>query len=255
MRQLFVTFQHKDGIDEMKELGEALKIILTKVGDFFDIFDLSFFVAGSVTFLGGTYAAQRLGIQVQLLTGAWPQILLGLILIYVSGLLSFILGRWLRHGFNYLRRKSEPDNDFEQRFLPILRAHGLEQDPRFSGYLERRADRGHWRIYTRMWAELRYREQRTASMALLRRYWVMAATCDGLCAALLVWSGIALWVGAPGLLGSGQWNIALTTCVALFALATLVLREANRYETYQQEELVASLATEVTTRQEQTADQ
>ena len=30
----------------MKELGEALKLIFMKVGDFFDIFDLSFFVSG-----------------------------------------------------------------------------------------------------------------------------------------------------------------------------------------------------------------
>jgi hypothetical protein len=34
----------------MKELGEALKLIFEKIAGFFDIFDLSFFVSGAVSF-------------------------------------------------------------------------------------------------------------------------------------------------------------------------------------------------------------
>jgi len=224
----------------MAELGEALKIILTKVGDFFDIFDLSFFVAGTLAFLGCLVTAHRLNLTIP--TGeTWPKVLLVLVLIYVSGLLCFTLGRWIRHRYNSLIGKGHQSANLEQGFLPVLRAHGLDRDPRFSGYLQRHDDQGPWRVYTRMWAELREDGARTASMALLRRYWVMSATCDGVAAALLGWSGIALWTSLQQW-DAGDWGTPLAGAALLVALAALMLREANRYEDYQHEELAASLA-------------
>jgi ABC-type phosphate transport system permease subunit len=78
-----------------------------------------------------------------------------------------------------------------------------------------------------------------ASLALLNRYWVMAATYDGLSFAFIVWvivlagcmfhRSISLLIGVP-----------MTIAFAIFAVACM--REASRFVTYQVEELVAAIA-------------
>lgn len=226
----------------MKELGEALKVIFTKLGDFFDIFDLSFFISGTVLFMAVLY----LGLQLGLVAFAdWSKagLLFGLVVlmaIYVSGLVSFSMGRWLRGMFYAVRRKQKAEDYYKEKFLPIIYAHGLDQNLRFAEYFQRNEEhRAPWRLYTRLWAELRHCDKAAPSRALLMRYWVMAATCDGLGAAFFIWAGVLVWRASAGANGITMLWLG---AIILSAMAVLVLREANRYQEYQWEELVASLA-------------
>lgn len=227
----------------MKDLSQALALILARIAGFFDIFDLSFLVAGGVAFAALGYLVQVAGLTPPALPTGWVRWVLLLVGVYATGITAFATGRWVRHLFTSLYTGKTGDEDFEERFWPILRSHGLDQDPRFAPYLERRADRGPWRIYTRLWAELRHDQGRVVSFALAQRYWVMSATCDGLAVACVLW---ALVLGGLAVTGTGA--VALTPTltwslvVGLLGSALTLGLESQRYQTYQREELVAAIA-------------
>jgi len=98
-----------------------------------------------------------------------------------------------------------------------------------------------------LWAEVRQRERFSPSFSLVRRYWVSAATLDGLFVACCTWAILLYLVDKPESVDvtlTGPTYAALrgwlpsvaTTIGALFCL-----REAGRYESHQREELVATL--------------
>jgi len=220
----------------MKELGEAIRVIFAKIGDFFDILDLSFLISGAA-------ASGALWFLTYHYHLAWPVMLSGTSLLvslfficYLSGLICFALGRWLR-GLLLGSQKG-----FVTIFRAVLEAHGLDEFPLYKPYLERNP-RGLHSLYVRLWAELRETPELAPSMALCKRYWVMAATYDGVAFALLIWMGsIILW--KSGLLPDApptHQAFGLMLLVMGFALYGC-LREAARYKLNQIEELVATLA-------------
>jgi hypothetical protein len=210
----------------MGELGAALNILFNKVGDFFDIFDLSFFVSGSVC-LGALLVGNRLGRLIDLsITGAYEAVAY-LIASYVLGLMCFAGGRLMR-----------PKNPaiFAARFKAAIEDHGLAAA--YGGYFGGRAGDAD-RLYNRLWAEMRQNAALAPSFALVRRYWVMAAAYDGMALALVVWWGVL-----------GYWATVSTSSLALrlpllavLPLAVLLCRrEAGRLAWYQMDELAASIA-------------
>lgn len=172
----------------MKELGEALKLLLMKIGDFFDILDLSFLVSGiasaSAIFLGAKFC----GVDIKPLLSSKLWLLIGGLFCYISGLASFSVGRWLRQTLIPLFRRTKREADFDQRFRRVLNGHGLSDQEPFKSYLEREDSRGIWRLYVRLWAEIRHAREVVPSLQLLRRYWVMAATYDGIAVSFLLWA-------------------------------------------------------------------
>jgi len=237
----------------MKELGDALSTLLARVAGFFDILDLSFLVAGTLN-LAGLYL-MLVAAQVPLPPGGWFEVPLVLVVIYGVGLCAFSAGRWLRAWLN--RRWLDPHRtlDVEHAIPQLIEAHGLDQDLRFQPYLRPASGsaltgfdataslRRPWRLYTRLWAELRHDPSRGPSLHLALRYWVMTATCDGLAATASLWA-----LGVLGLLLSGfgplrqHWVWVVLGAVVLGWVAYLMVLEANRYLRSQHEELVASLA-------------
>ncbi|MCA9685144.1 MAG: hypothetical protein KC457_23375, partial [Myxococcales bacterium] len=101
--------------------------------------------------------------------------------------------------------------------------------PWLARYLGPKAMQNEAALYVRMWVEVRQRELLLPSFALLRRYWVSAATLDGLFVAAMTWS---LVLGLDG-----RWIPAVVTIIG----AGFCLREALRYDDYQREELVATV--------------
>jgi hypothetical protein len=78
----------------------------------------------------------------------------------------------------------------------------------------------------------------------MKRYWVMAATYDGVTTALSIWAVVWAVAGVgidPAYRISGWAAAAGSIAFALAAWACR--REAQRYANYQLEEVVASLAT------------
>jgi hypothetical protein len=190
-----------------------------------------------VSFGALIFLAESRGVSLPELTG-WKSVFAILIGSYVSGLLCFAAGRWLRMG----ERKGKDENDLDDRFRNILTAHGLTEIDVFKDYLERKP-RGIWRLYIRLWAEARHSKELSPSLLHLNRYWVMAATYDGLTVALIPCivvvesefarlAKVSLWPAVAG-------GTALVVILILLMLACS--REAGRYFEYQVEELVAAI--------------
>jgi hypothetical protein len=228
-----------ESVKTLREAGEGLKSILERVADFFDIFDLSFIVSGAATTAALLFWGWRAGVQPPPLPRGWIAGLVLVVVCYIVGLICFAMGRWIRMGW----RSRKAEIQFHTRLVKVLSGHGLLQEPPFAEYLARHEERGDWRLYVRMWAELRSSSDLAASFSLLRRYWVMAASYDGVTIALLVWAGVVVSCG----LGFGgarriDTSLALPGTLILLIAAVACSREAGRYVKYQVEELVASIA-------------
>jgi hypothetical protein len=247
----------------MSEVAKAVKPLFDKFIDFFDIFDLSFFVSGAtfvaaIAWAGLTPAlAQLIGLESIDDEGIWfasntvPSVAVAMLVLasYVSGMTCFALGRfvrkWMFRGKDRLTgaHRKRPNTLFDE-----LVRHGI-LERRGSGFrVSRHGRRIPWlaryvdvdpnelqdtALYVRMWAEVRQRERLSPSFSLLRRYWVSAATLDGLFVAFGTWA-VLLALDAHGF---KEWFPPLATLLG----ATFCLREAQRYGVFQREELIATL--------------
>ena len=241
----------------MSEVAKAVKPLFDKFIDFFDIFDLSFFVSGA-TFVAAIAWAQ-LTPNLELLLGfpdsasvegafaGMPGIGVMVLVLasYISGMTCFAVGRFVR---KWVYRASD-----NKRRLTVLYAelaqHGMitkaadddgwvvTEHGRRLRWLPRYFARGgkgqETALYVRMWAEVRQREIFAPSFSLLRRYWVSSATLDGLFVALSTWAALLALVQ--------QHVHGWIPSIATFGGALFCLREARRYSEYQREELVATL--------------
>lgn len=231
----------------MEEIGKALKSIFDKLSDFFDIFDLSFFVSGFFTTLVISLWAYYNGIELSL-PQKTPFIIVGILICYLNGLLSFAVGRWIRSMINtaykWIFKRKDKQMNFDSRFEVILKAHGLENSIDYKDYLARTDTRGIYRLYVRFWADLRGDEQYAKSLSFLKRYWVMSATYDGLSISILI--SITLLTETWYRLLDSLIPISNVTFSLLLALLIILffacIREAGRFIEYQMEELAATIA-------------
>ncbi|WP_109850979.1 hypothetical protein [Aquimarina sp. AU58] len=234
----------------MEEIGKALKSIFDKLSDFFDIFDLSFFVSGFFTTIILLFWSLKRGIDLPIEVLNTHSIIAFILCCYINGLLCFALGRWIRMGIignirDYLLKKKGNPKKFDSRFETILKAHEIDQEPNYKKYLEKPEYRGVWRLYVRLWADIRNDEKYTSSRSFLGRYWVMSATYDGLSISIFI--ALILFIESKfGLLIEKSIDIS---CSLFFVISGLLLvlfmvclREAKRFERYQVEELVATIA-------------
>lgn len=223
----------------MKELGESLSSVAERVSGFFDIFDLSFIVSGTASlsaFVVWWKVSER---SFPLPLEGWFRVFALLLGCYLSGLVCFAVGRWIRVG----NQRSLTGPRFDDAFAKILRAHGLLHKEPFVTYIQRGDSRGIWRLYVRLWAEVRQTPSLHSSLLLLNRYWVLAATYDGVATAALVWALVILgWVLGIGLDPSLNPKAGVPLLLALVLMALSCWREAGRYLEYQIEELVATIA-------------
>jgi hypothetical protein len=174
--------------------------------------------------------------------------------VYILGLICFAAGRLLRDKISPFAFAAGLKRDVEWKQKALARAvqsHGIQDKAFVQPYLEQpeegqpRAVRitGGWGfLYGRLWIELRERYtadgkalQFRESYELLRRYWVLNATYDGVGFSLLLWAGLLGFVPPDGL--SVGWTVALVLGVLLLAC----FREANRFYENQIHEITATL--------------
>ena len=243
----------------MEEIGKALKSIFDKLSDFFDIFDLSFFVSGvalTVSVLFWLNQRELYAFQEIQFKGV---IIVYILICYINGLVAFASGRWIRMGvWAHFKSKSKrtekkyhPDTPlnnrydlFDAEFRRKIYAHGLETNHIVAEYLDRKNCRGTWRLYVRLWAVIRDNKKYANSLSLIKRYWVMAATYDGLSIFLLVAILIVADFGF-GIFG----NSVIAPCWLVYPIILIMIltffaciREAERYVDYQVEEVIATFA-------------
>jgi hypothetical protein len=233
----------------MEELGKALKTIFDKLSDFFDIFDLSFLVSGVATTLSVVFWLIQRHVIWNFNFTFKGVVLLAILIWYINGLISFAAGRWIRMGIvswlkSKIGKRSNQYDEFDKVLIKIINAHGLQKNKLFKDYLSRKEYRGTWRLYVRLWAVIRENKNYTNSLSLLKRYWVMAATYDGLSISIMTililflesWIGI---IGAPIII-SPIIGIVILILLIFFFLACI--READRYVIYQMEEVIGTIS-------------
>ena len=178
-KHLEVSDGEKSG-SGMKELAEAFKLIFSKIGDFLDLFDLSFIVSGALGFCALYLWARFIDVPIPTRIQGGLQILLIVFGCYVNGMVFFAAGRFIRRTFGAVfpdgRGAGDKGRKFDAQFLEVLQAHGLADQQPFKEYIDRTQSRGIWRLYVRLWAEVRQVDRLAPSFLLLKRYWVMAAT-------------------------------------------------------------------------------
>jgi hypothetical protein len=211
------------------DLAGAISAFLTKAADFVDIFDLSFFVAGAVCLGALAFGNAHAHMVAPAAFGEGYNAIMFLVACYVMGLICFAFGRMLRPKKSSL---------FAADFKSIVERHGLGD--RYQRYLTDRPE-DNTALYNRFWACARHTAELAPSFNLLRRYWSMAATYDGVLTALIVWwAVIAHWC-----LDDNAHAPLPLRLIPLFILPIAIWicrREAGRLVRFQMEELVASIA-------------
>ena len=264
----------------MSEVAKAVKPLFDKFIDFFDIFDLSFFVSGA-TFIGAIAWANltpSLKALVSSLMVEIPTVAVVMLALasYVSGMTCFALGRWIRGGVRKTRERwrdwrakrgddeakrarAEQIRQGKHRLFEELVQHGVLRREGDGYVVHEEFDRIPWlrrymldhgrnqetALYVRLWAEVRQRDRFSPSFSLVRRYWVSAATLDGLFVACLTWAALLALVDKPEhTVQESMINFALhewLPSIATIVGALFCLREAGRYDSHQREELVATV--------------
>jgi hypothetical protein len=241
-----------------EEATDAFKTLLARIGEVFGVFDLSFFVAGAV-------CAGAVVFGLHIFGSTWPRgidlgkwsavhVVATVLGCYVLGIVCFAASRHVRNGPGFYLQLPEQLGDFNLAAhydladvvppLPSLQARLLALRPGAPVTERDVLAQKCTRVYTLLWAEVRQDKALAPSFNLVMRYWVMAAMCDGLATALLVWLVLwVLWAAHVDTVPSPpSGRIMLLVGVALGVGTVLFFREARRYTRYQMYEIVATLA-------------
>lgn len=225
----------------MSDVARAVTALFDKV---FEILDFSFVVSGATLLAALAWDPRTSELDIPRLVEGPLGVAILIVAAHTSGLACFAAGRLVRRLLTGALRRPPPIDGL----LPQLIDHGVIAKSttvagkyRYTGkvdipwlarYIE--PEPQPYSLYARMWAEVRQQERLLPSFSLVRRYWVFAATLDGLFVALLVWS--MFLVPHEGGVDVGYLPSALT-----LAGAMICLWEARRYAKVQVEEIVGSV--------------
>jgi hypothetical protein len=218
-----------------KEIAEGLRSIFDRLGEFFHIFDLSYIISGTVAFGALAVLYLRECGETYFPFAPWVGAAALIIACYVCGMLCFAAGRLIN---THLFRKNIVDSAMNEMIASHLTSSSL------ADYNENRpAKRYVDALYPRLWAEATSRLSDKAAYRHLLRFWVTAATYDGLGAALLVWAAVALVVGCSRPAEPPISPCLGGICSLLFVgAAFLALHRGALYLRYQVEDLITALA-------------
>lgn len=242
----------------MNGFVELLKKIFGRVGEFFDVIDLSFFLSGAACFGAIAFWAHREMEPIFEKLGAGFTLIVVVVSCYLLGLLCLALGNWLRRYVSW----AIPSfwSPVDRRLIQAVGDHGLWKEAPFKDFPELEDGKlDSWKrysmamcLYRRLWAELRESEHLKASFSFLERKWVMQATYDGLAMALLVWWFVvfrASWlVGVESRLAP---EIGIPLDILLIILVLTCWREASRAFATQVGELVATVAYNISNKKQE----
>jgi len=215
---------------ENASIYSGIGSIFERIGDFFHIFDLSFFVAGVLTFGAFVFLYVELGLRREFPLQEWAGTVGVIVGCYICGIISFASGRVL-NGFRATKLK---------QLMLAVRAHSIVLAPKCNyDSTDRKA---HIRLYVRMWAEITY-DAHPLVLKHLMRYWAIAATYDGVGFSFIVWALILFTLRlkdiAPVPLSD---PIAYSGIILCLIAATIAFYQGAKYYGHQIEDVVAYFA-------------
>ena len=213
----------------MGSLAEAAGKFAEKLADVLDVFDLSFFVAGSAALGAFLVWPSQNGVEVPEGLSA-DRALVAVIAAYILGLTTYALGRAIRRkGLERIPQLAGHDN--AKRMAELYVQHRLQRVADFSDYATNPDA-----LYSRLWVLVRTESGLRETYSLVRRYWILGAAYDGVGFAALVW--ILPVVG----LSDTPVPVRAALTVGLVFSALLAWRQASMYHRYQVDELAATAA-------------
>jgi hypothetical protein len=221
---------------------DGVAALFNQLGQFFHIFDLSFLASGATSLGAIAFACAAFHAELPRDLPSWVWITTTVLGSYVAGVACFAVGRKFRA--NSIWR-----NTLHHHLRAFMETHGLLDDPLVLGYFNKggsdiEQNMVAFRLYSRLWAELRDDYGSSESYRALNRYWVTSAMYDGLVISFLIWSGVML-ATSINLLRSHDWILSsfVAATSALFALLSRACyQEGDRNFQYQVSELVATFA-------------
>jgi hypothetical protein len=227
----------------MSEVARAVNALFDKL---FEILDLSFVLSGATFIAALAWDPRTSELDIPKLVEGPLGIAILVIAAHTAGMTCFAAGRQIRNWLTTLFRRPPP---IDQLFNQLIR-HGVIAErgnnefeftgkvdiPWLARYIDGPKGPQPYALYARLWAEVRQQERLMPSFSLVRRYWVSAATLDGLFIALLTWT-IFLFP-----LDSAAWDrVGVFPSLLAFLGSGFCLWEARRYAKYQIEEIVGTV--------------
>lgn len=211
--------------------------IIDRLSEAFSVFDFSYFISGSASL--AILAAFMLynSLWPNIVIPHWMGIALLLIIVYVAGIVSMVLGKLLR--LSMIRPKCIRSlfgiQDFDGLYTEAVETastlYAFEQKDKL---LE-----GKKKLhYTMMWSALRNKESCSHTVSFINKYWVTQALCEGLMTSSL------LAIAAAWLTRCNGDRLHFSTCIGitLIALVSFFLLSYNarrNAETQIQEVVIA----------------
>lgn len=177
-------------IPGLNKVGDA-------IGNAFSVFDFSFFVSGTVTLGFIVLDMHYYGHDGILKLDGWKSIVGWILAIYVCGLMSWSIGKWIRWGiFRVLwHKKGGIRGDFEKIFNETIEKCNSNPGENAVNAIDANDIK-----YTTMWLYIDMKEKLKEKMSFLNKMWVMIAVYEGLMSSWIV----GLMVYLDGFL-IGKW--------------------------------------------------
>ena len=155
--------------------------IFDRISEALNFFDFSFIVSGLMT-LGIIYCSISNYYTFDLSGYSKTVIIIAaIVMVYVSGLISFSVGKWLR-----LKILSNGNKEYFNKVfcnaLSFVNSEPYCKSEEFSKYLDiDKFDNTKYKsVYSKMWLDLRHCEEAKETMRHLNRFWMMQAVYEGL---------------------------------------------------------------------------
>jgi len=212
----------------MGSLAEAAGKFAEKLADVLDVFDLSFFVAGSAALGAFLVWLSQNGVEVPEGLSA-DRALVAVIAAYLLGLVTYALGRAIRRK-GLERIPMLEGHNTARRMAELFAEHQLARVSDYARYANYPDA-----LYSRLWVLVRTEPGLHETYSLVRRYWILGATYDGVGFAALVWLLPVASLETPV-------PVRVLLAVGLAFSALLAWRQASMYHRYQVDELAATAA-------------
>lgn len=232
----------------MSALADAAGKFAEKIAELLDVFDFSFFVAGSAALGAFIVGLRQADVAVPSLSTELA--LIAIVASYTLGLICYALGRAMRaapkKAIRFVRKKWKSESPPKPHPLKeFYDSHRLGDAADYAKYAK---PPGRWsELYSRLWVLIRSESELKESYVLVRRYWILGAAYDGLGVAALLWIlpvlGLQSVPEDPAIAAAdASWVLRLTLIGLLIAAAMLCWLQANRYHRYQVDEVAATAA-------------
>lgn len=168
-------------------MDSSIHKIVDRIADIFCIFDFSFLISGVATFFVLYYEISEYGL-LEIAVDGVDKVVVSILLIYICGLISFVIGKSLR---KYLIGQKRINQRFLEIFNQTVRYCQSEEHSLivYDSLEECKL------YYTEMWFFLRQTPEASKTLTFINRYWVMQATYEGLAFSFLLGSIIEFVAG------------------------------------------------------------